>query len=77
MKFLADGRYALGFFNLSEEDRELFMMFTDGGLSASSGLGLHLQDAFSGEDAGFYREYYRVKVLSHDCAVYIGTLEKA
>ncbi|MBQ9211661.1 MAG: glycoside hydrolase family 27 protein [Clostridia bacterium] len=77
LKFLADGRYALGFFNFAEEERELFMMFADGGLTASSGLGLRLQDAFTGEDAGFYREYYRVKVPAHDCAVYLGTLEKA
>ena len=77
LKFLSDGRYALGFFNLSEEDKELFMMFNDAGLSVSSGLGFRLQDAFSGEDMGFYREYYRVNVPAHDCAVYLGTVEKA
>lgn len=76
-KFLSRGQYALGFFNLSEEDQELFIMFADAGLETSSGLGLRLQDAFSGEDAGFYQEYYRVKVPAHDCAVYLGTLEKA
>ena len=77
LKFLADGRYALGLFNLNAEEQELFAMFTDAGLTAASGLGLRLQDAFTGEDAGFYREYFRVKVPAHDCAVYLATLEKA
>ena len=76
-KFLSDGSYALGLFNLSEEDREIPVLFEDAGLPFDSGYGLRLTDVFTGEDAGFYREYYRARVPAHDCAVLRGRLSRA
>ena len=76
-KFLAGGEYALALYNMGEEDSEIAAMFTDFGLDRLSGYGLRLTDAFTGEDAGFFREYYRQKVAAHDCAVYRARLQKA
>ncbi|MBQ8954307.1 MAG: glycoside hydrolase family 27 protein [Clostridia bacterium] len=69
-KFLENGEYALAFFNMGEKDAELPALFADFGLTASSGYGLKLTNLFTGEDAGCYKEYFRVKVAAHDCAVY-------
>ena len=76
MKFLADGDYAIGLFNITENDREIHMLFTDLGLPFDSGYGLQLTDVFTGEDAGFYREYFRTKVAAHDCAVFRAKLSR-
>ena len=69
-KFLENGEYALAFFNMGEKDAEMPAMFTDFGLTASSGYGLKLTNLFTGEDEGAYKEYFRTKVAAHDCAVY-------
>ncbi len=83
-KFLENGEYALAFFNMGEPNPrhpertgfELSAMFTDFGLTASSGYGLQLTDVFTGEDVGCYKEYFRTKVDFHDCAVYRAKLVK-
>ncbi len=77
LKFLSGGEYAVGLFNLGEEDRDLWLLFEDAGLPFASGYGLRLRDCFTGEDAGFFREYFRTKVPAHDCAVFLATLQKA
>ncbi len=77
VKFLSGGEYALGLFNFTEEDRDLHMIFEDAGLTFSSGYGMRLTDVFGGEDAGFYREYFRLRVPAHDCAVFRARLQKA
>ena len=76
-KFLENGEYALGFFNMGEQDAEMPAMFTDFGLTASSGYGLTLRNLFTGNDEGFYKEYFRVKVPAHDCAIYRARTKKA
>jgi len=77
LKFLENGEYALGFFNMGEDDRSLPAMFTDFGLTAASGYALSLKNVFTGEEAGVYKEYFRVKVPAHDCAVYRARLVRA
>ena len=77
LKFLSGGDYALGLFNISEEDKELHVLFEDAGLPFDSGYGLRLQNVFTGEDAGFFREYFRVKVPAHDCAIYRARLARS
>ena len=75
-KFLSGNEYALAFFNLGEDDMSVHALFTDFGLCHNSGYGLRLTDTFTGEDAGFYREYISVKVPAHDCRVYRATLQR-
>ena len=76
LKFLANGNYALALYNFSEEEKELWAIFEEAGLPFASGWGLRLRDVFTGQDAGWYREYFRVKVPAHDCRVYRAALER-
>ena len=69
-KFLSDGDYALGLFNLSEEDRDLVVLFNDTGLAASAEYAFALTNVFDGSDGGVHREHLRVHVPAHDCVVY-------
>lgn len=74
-KHLDDGSYALGFFNLGEEDAETFATFSDFGLPAAAGYDLALESVFDGERL-VSREYLRLNVPAHDCRVYIAKLQK-
>ncbi len=74
-KHLDDGSYALGFFNLGEEDAETFATFSDFGLPAAADYDLALESVFDGERL-VSREYLRLNVPAHDCRVYIAKLQK-
>ena len=74
-KHLDDGSYALGFFNLGEEDTETFATFSDFGLPAAAGYDLALESVFD-EERFVSREYLRLNVPAHDCRVYIARLQK-
>ena len=75
MKHLDDGRYALGFFNLGEEDAETFATFSDFGLPASAGYDVAVRGVLR-EDERVCREYMRVSVPAHDCLIYLAELVK-
>ena len=75
-KHLDDGNYAVGFFNMTEKDAEIPLIFSDFGLPASAGYDLKTEDVLDGEGEKTYREYMRVMVPAHDCKVYIAHLVK-
>ena len=70
LKMLENNEYAIALFNMGEEDSTLPMMFSEFGLPAHSGYGFKVKNVFTGEDEGFYKEYMRISVQAHDCAVY-------
>lgn len=70
LKMLDNNEYAIAFYNMGEKDRTLPMLFTEFGLPAHSGYGFKVRNLFTGEDEGFYKEYMRIPVKAHDCAVY-------
>ena len=70
LKMLENNEYAIGFFNMGEKDKSLPMMFNEFGLPAHSCYGFKVKNVFTGEDEGFYKEYMRISVQAHDCAVY-------
>ena len=70
LKMLENNEYAIAFFNMGENDKSLPMMFNEFGLPAHSGYGFKVKNVFTGEDEGFYKEYMRIPVQAHDCAVY-------
>jgi len=75
MKHLDDGTYALGFFNLGEEDQETYATFSDFGLPAAAGYDVAVRGVLH-EEERVVREYMRVKVPSHDCLIYMAELKK-
>lgn len=76
-KHLSDNEYALGLFNLSEDDHNIQANLTNFGLSASSGLALELTDCMTDEPAGKYAEYVTFRIPAHDCRVFLAKLVPA
>ncbi len=71
-RLLSDGRIAIMFTNLSDNDKQWAWLALDSlGIPAPVKKGLRLTNAFTGEDEGVFKEYIQLPVGAHDCAVYI------
>ena len=75
-KLLSDNEFAVLFTNFRDDRHWSQLYFEDVGISAASGYGLELTDVFTGETIGVKKEYMRVTLEPHDCAMYIGRLKK-
>lgn len=69
VKVLTDGDLAIGFFNLSDSQRELSLQFWDMGLPYAAGYSLSLYDCWEHKELGVFRERYAPVVGAHDCLV--------
>lgn len=69
VKALTNGDLAIGFFNLSDNQREIPLLFWDIGLSYSSGHSLSLYDCWKHEPIGMYQERFAPVVPEHDCLI--------
>jgi alpha-galactosidase len=76
VKHLSDNEFAVLFTNLGDYDTNCNLYFDEIGIKADSGYGLHMVDAFSGEDIGVKKEFMNMRLDKHDCALYLCTLEK-
>jgi len=76
MKYLSDGTYALGFFNLSDADGKVPMFTYEAGLVANAGYGLELTDVESGECIGTFKDYINIDIAAHDCRVFKARLTR-
>ena len=77
MKHLANGKYAFGFFNMSEKDQNLNAIFSDFGLPAAAGYDIKMTPVLADDEEKTYSEYMCVPVAAHDCKIYIGELVPA
>ena len=75
IKHLSDSAFALAFFNLFEADEEMTAMFEEAGLPESAPFGFRMKDAFTGEECGLHREYFRTVVKAHECRLFICSIE--
>lgn len=75
---LANGDYAIGFFNFSDGViGTSTLLFWDIGLTYNSGYALELYDCWEHKVIGTFREHFSVKDLAaHDCRVYRARLVK-
>ncbi len=75
---LANGDYAIGFFNLSDgKVGDANLLFWDIGLTYESGYALEFYDCWEHKVVGTFREKFRVHDLeAHDCRVYRAKLVK-
>ena len=69
VKALANGDMAIGFFNLSDREREIPLLFWDIGLPYASGVSLSLYDCWEHKELGVFKERYATVVPAHDCVV--------
>ncbi|MET3941742.1 alpha-galactosidase [Paenibacillus sp. PvP094] len=76
VKVLTDGDLAIGFFNLSDSQRELSLQFWDMGLPHAAGYSLSLYDCWEHKELGVFRERYAPVVGAHDCLVVRAKLVK-
>lgn len=74
-KVLHDGKVAIGFFNLSDEEREISLQFWDLGLTKDMCKGLKLYDCWKQEDVGVFSERFATRVSAHGCKIMIATME--
>ncbi|GBF75570.1 alpha-galactosidase [Paenibacillus sp. 598K] len=58
VKVLTDGDLAIGFFNLSDDQREISLQFWDLGLPYASGFSLSLYDCWEQRELGVFTERY-------------------
>lgn len=75
-RHLSDGRFAFGFFNNYDMDKNFMIPYYEIGLDPLCGWGFDMTDAFTGEYLGVKAEYVQVRVPAHDCKVLTGTLVK-
>ncbi len=68
-KVLSNGDLALGFFNLTDHQRELSLQFWDLGLPYSSGFKLSLFDCWNNKELGVFSERFAPTVPARDCVV--------
>lgn len=71
IKPLHDGSYAIGFFNMSDDTREIAIPFWDLGLPTASGYGFALRDVWKHANIGIFNEGYKTKLAPHSCEVVI------
>ncbi|WP_127546821.1 glycoside hydrolase family 27 protein [Paenibacillus amylolyticus] len=76
VKVLTDGDLAIGFFNLSDSQRELSLQFWDMGLPYAAGYALSLYDCWGHQELGVFRERFAPVVAAHDCLVVRAKLVK-
>ena len=77
VKHLSNNEFAVLFTNLSDQSCGVCgLYFDEAGISADSGYGLHMIDAFTGEDIGVKKEYMQMELAAHDSRMFICTLEK-
>lgn len=69
VKVLSDGDLAIGFFNLSDTQREIPILFWDMGLPYSSGMSLSLYDCWEHKEIGVFKERFAPVVPARDCMV--------
>ncbi len=69
VKLLSDGDLAIGFFNLSDTQRELSLQFWDLGIPYASGARLSLYDCLEHRDIGVCSERFAPTIPAHDCKV--------
>ncbi len=75
---LSNGDYAIGFFNLSDNEvGNANLMLWDIGLTANSGYALEMYDCWTHETIGIFTEKFAAHDLKpHDCKVYRAKLVK-
>ncbi|MEK4109403.1 alpha-galactosidase [Paenibacillus sp. DS2363] len=76
VKVLTDGDLAIGFFNLSDSQRELSLQFWDMGLPYAAGYALSLYDCWKHQKLGVFRERFAPVVAAHDCLIVRAKLVK-
>ncbi|MBO5199243.1 MAG: glycoside hydrolase family 27 protein [Lachnospiraceae bacterium] len=69
-RHLANGDFAIGFFNPYDKDQTIMLPYFEIGLDPLCGYGFEVKDCFTGENLGVKKDYFEVKVGAGDCRVF-------
>ena len=76
VKFLADGTYAVGMFNVYDRKLTAILPYYEMGLDPLCGYALEYTDVFTGENLGVRKDFGMFEVEPHDCRVFRARLVK-
>ena len=76
MRFLENGEYAVGFFNLSDSAGDVPFYLYSAGLGDISGYGMEFENLLTGEVTDVRRDYLSVDLPAHGCAMFRARLRK-
>ena len=76
VKFLSDGTYAVGMFNVYDRKVTGILPYYEMGLDPLCGYALEYTDVFTGENLGVRRDYGMFEIEPHDCRVFRARLVK-
>jgi alpha-galactosidase len=75
-RHLADGEFAIAFFNPYDRDQTMMLPYVEIGLDPLCGYGFRVRDVFTGENLGIKRDYFEAKVPATDCRVFRAKIVK-
>ena len=75
-KQLANGDYAIGYFNFGDPENEIACLLSEVGLEPGSGFDMEMTDVFTGEKLGKFAEICSCRVKAHGCRVLRAKLVK-
>lgn len=67
VKLLEGGDFAIGMFNLGDNDRHMDVNWWDMGITAAAGCALSLRDLWKHEELGVFPEAFGIDIPAHDC----------
>ena len=76
VKFLSDGTYAVGMFNVYDRKVTGILPYYEMGLDPLCGYALEYTDVFTGENLGIRKDFGEFDVEPHDCRVFRARLVK-
>lgn len=76
IKYLSNGEYAVGMFNVYDSERTAILPYHEIGLNTLYGYAFEFTDVFTGENLGVQKDYAIFNVPSHDCRVFRAKLVK-
>ncbi|MBQ7291476.1 MAG: glycoside hydrolase family 27 protein [Clostridia bacterium] len=75
-RHLAEGEFAIGFFNPYERAQTIMLPYFEIGLDPLCGYGFEIRDVISGEELGVHRDYLEAKVEATDCRIFRAKIVK-
>ena len=76
-KHLSNREFAIGFFNLGDDEGTPDFRPWDMGFPTTAGFTMRLKDVFTGEVISGVNDYMSFKLAPHDCKVFLGSYEPA
>ena len=70
MRFLADGSYAVAFFNFADTEGAVPFYLSSAGLGRTSGYGMTFEDLLTGEKTEIKKDYFEAYLPPRGCAIY-------